>query len=193
MNGERLPGREKDRQERILDAVLRLLADRGIAGVSMRSVAAEAGVALGLVNYYFADKTGLVRAALIRIGQQDIELVRSDQSLAPEDQLWRALKRVVSPEFLTADYLSLRLQLWSLAQAHPDFAQINTVAQKRYRARLSELIRAARPELTSRECTRRAADIVVVQNGVWLTARLGLDRAALNRSVARCRDIALEG
>lgn len=45
-----------DRQERILDAVLRLLAQQGIAGVSIRAVAREAGVALGLVNYYYEDK-----------------------------------------------------------------------------------------------------------------------------------------
>jgi len=30
-----------------------------------------------------------------------------------------------------------------------------------------------------------------VQNGMWLTALLGLDRAALRRSVRRCEDIAL--
>ena len=70
------PPAEKDRQERILDATLSLLARHGIAGVSIRSVAREAGVALGLVNYYFDDKTGLVRAALLRIEEQDIQLVR---------------------------------------------------------------------------------------------------------------------
>lgn len=34
---------EKDRQQRILDALIALLAQRGIAGVSMRAVAREAG------------------------------------------------------------------------------------------------------------------------------------------------------
>lgn len=54
---------EKGRQERILDAVVRLLGQRGVSGVGMRSVARDAGVALGLVNYYYADKTGLICAA----------------------------------------------------------------------------------------------------------------------------------
>jgi hypothetical protein len=30
-----------------------------------------------------------------------------------------------------------------------------------------------------------------VQNGMWLTALLGLDRASLRRAVARCEEIAL--
>jgi hypothetical protein len=53
------------------------------------------------------------------------------------------------------------------------------------------LIRAARPDLSRRECDRRAADIDVLQNGLWLTALLGLDGASIRRSVRRCEDIAL--
>ena len=180
-----------DRQARILEAVLGLLARHGISGVSMRSVAREADVALGLVNYHYADKTSLIRAALHRIEQQDIALVEPDLALPPEDRLRAALRRVADPEFLTTEYLSLRLQLWSLARAHKDFEQINTEAQQRYRAGVAELIIAARPSLPKDECIRRAADIDVVQNGLWLTALLGLDGASIERSVARCEEIAL--
>lgn len=157
----------------------------------MRAVAREAGVALGLVNYYFEDKTGLIRAALHHIEAQDVALVQPDPGSSPEERLRSALRRVADPEFLTTEYLSLRLQLWALAQAHGDFAEINTTAQKRYRAGLSALIRVARPGLGRGECNRRAADIDVVQNGMWLTALLGLDRASLRRAVAMCEEIAL--
>lgn len=180
-----------DRQALILEAVLSLLSRHGISGVSMRAVASEAGVALGLVNYYFDDKTSLIRAALRRIEEQDVGLVHPDPTMPPVDRLRIALRRVADPEFLTTEYLSLRLQLWALAQAHEDFAQINTGAQKRYRAGLAALIRAARPELSRGECGRRAADIDVVQNGMWLTALLGLNRASIRRSVTRCEEIAL--
>lgn len=180
-----------DRQARILEAALGLLARHGISGVSMRSVAREAGVALGLVNYYYADKASLIRAALHRIEEQDVALVEPDPTVPPEERLRAALRRVADPEFLTTGYLSLRLQLWALAQAHEDFAQINITAQKRYRAGLAALIRATRPERTQAECDRRAADIDVLQNGLWLSALLGLDRASIRRSVARCEEIAL--
>ena len=182
----------KDRQERILDAVVGLLAQRGISAVSMRAVAREAGVSLGLVNYHYADKTSLIGAALRRIEAQDIALVEPDLALQPEERLRAALRRVADPEFLTTEYLSLRLQLWALARAHEDFEQINSDAQTRYRAGLAELIRAARPTLSRDQCRERAADIDVVQNGLWLTALLGLDRASIERSVARCEEIALD-
>lgn len=180
-----------DRQALILQAVLRLLSRHGISGVSMRAVAGEAGVALGLVNYYYEDKTSLIRAALRRMEEQDVALVTPDPALPAVDQLRAALRRVVEPQFLTTEYLSLRLQLWALAPAHEDFAGINSAAHKRYRAGLASLIHAARPDLPRAECARRAADIDILQNGVWLTALLGLDKAALRRSVARCEEIAL--
>jgi TetR/AcrR family transcriptional regulator, cholesterol catabolism regulator len=182
---------EKDRQERILDAVLGLLSQRGISAVSMRAVAREAGVSLGLVSYYYEDKSSLIRAALHRIEAQDMAMVEPDPSLAPEDRLRAALRRVADPKFLTTEYLSLRLQLWALAQAHEEFEQINTAAQERYRAGLAALIRGARPGLSRRDCNKRAADIDVVQNGLWLTALLGLDRASIRRCIGRCEEIAL--
>lgn len=184
-------GDKVDRKGLILGAVLRLLSREGIAGVSMRAVAREAGVALGLVHYYFDDKTSLIAAALREIEEQDLLIVDPDGELSPERRLRAALRRVADPEFLTTEYLALRMQLWALAQVNEEFAGINNAAQARYRAGLAALVRAARPELSRRECDKRAADIDVIQNGVWLTALLGIDPASIRRSVARTEDIAL--
>ena len=126
--------------QRILDAVLAVLARDGVSGVSMRAVAREAGVAVGLANYHFDSKTALITAALERIGQQDGELVASIPGADPADRLRNALRQVLDPAFLATDYLGLRLQLWSLAGVDPRFAEINETAQLRYRAGLGELI-----------------------------------------------------
>ena len=179
-----------DRQGRILEAVITLLGQHGISGVSMRAVAREAGVALGLVNYHYADKTSLIAAALRRVEEKDLALLETDASLAPDERLRTVLRRVAATEYLTTEYLSLRLQLWALASAHEDFAEINTSAQRRYRSRLARLIRDVRSDLSRAECAKRAADIDVLQNGLWLTALLGLDRASVKRCVARTEEIA---
>jgi AcrR family transcriptional regulator len=186
--------REKvDREALILEAALRLLARDGISGVSMRAVAREAGVAVGLVHYYYVDKTSLIAAVLLRVEEQDIAIVEPDLSLAPQDRLRAALRHVADPDFLTTEYLSLRLQLWALARADHAFADINARAQKRYRKGLARLIAAARPELSRAECDRRATDIDILQNGMWLTALLGLNRASIRRTVARTEEVALDG
>ncbi|WP_411375119.1 TetR/AcrR family transcriptional regulator [Arthrobacter sp. MPF02] len=183
-------GEQVDRQQRILEAALDLLSRHGISGVNMRAVAREAGVALGLVNYYYEDKSSLIRAALHSVDEHDLALVAPDPALPPDEQLQNALRRVAGPELLTTRYLSLRLHLWALARAHEDFALINAAAFDRYLDGLAALIGNAKPELSSTECKERAADIVVVQNGMWLTALLGVDKEFIQRSIARTEEIA---
>jgi TetR/AcrR family transcriptional regulator, cholesterol catabolism regulator len=183
-------GEQVDRQTRILDAAMDLLSRHGISGVNMRAVSREAGVALGLVNYYYADKASLIRAALKRVDEHDVALVAPDPALPPNERLLKALRDVVDPDLLTRQYLSLRLHLWALAKANEDFARINDAAFERYVAGLAVLIGDARPELSAEECRKRADDIVVLQNGVWLTALLGMDRASTERSISRTEEIA---
>lgn len=183
-------GEQIDRQTRILDAAMDLLSRHGISGVNMRAVAREAGVALGLVNYYYQDKTSLIRAALKRVDEDDVALVKPDPATPPKERLLEALRRVADPELLTTPYLSLRLHLWALAQANEDFGLINDAAFERYVAGLAVLIGNARPDLSAGECRKRADDIVVIQNGMWLTALLGLNRASTERSISRTEEIA---
>lgn len=52
--------RENSR-DKILDAAFRLLSKKGYANVSMRDIAAEAQVALGLLTYHFRTKENLLR------------------------------------------------------------------------------------------------------------------------------------
>ncbi|WP_165617460.1 TetR/AcrR family transcriptional regulator [Klenkia soli] len=54
------------RKIELLDATLRIIARDGLAGLSMRGLAAEAGAPLGAVSYYFAGKDELVEAAFAR-------------------------------------------------------------------------------------------------------------------------------
>lgn len=167
-----------------------MLGREGIAGVSMRAVAREAGVALGLASYHFENKTELISAALRQIGTTDMELVTPTGDGAPAELLRRSLHRAMDAALLTPHYLSLRLQLWSLAGVDSTYADINRSAQQRYLDGLAELVATARPDLADDEVRRRSADILTVQNGVWLTAILIDDEDAVHRALARCEAIA---
>ncbi len=57
---------ELPRREAILDAALEVITEHGTEGVTHRSVAAQAGVALGSTTYYFASRDELVREAFRR-------------------------------------------------------------------------------------------------------------------------------
>ena len=62
----RVPKRadHEERRRQIADALLRTAAMRGLHAAGMREVAAEAGVSLRLVQYYFGTKEELLLAAM---------------------------------------------------------------------------------------------------------------------------------
>ncbi len=55
-------GNQRSSVERIRDAALKCFAARGTSATSLRAVAAEAGVSLGLVQHHFDTKANLIKA-----------------------------------------------------------------------------------------------------------------------------------
>ncbi|MEU6772944.1 TetR family transcriptional regulator [Streptomyces sp. NPDC046759] len=60
---------DPDRRGRIIDAAIRVVGRDGIAGLSHRSVAAEADVPLGSTTYHFATLEELMVAALRQVNE----------------------------------------------------------------------------------------------------------------------------
>ncbi|MEU6674588.1 helix-turn-helix domain-containing protein [Streptomyces sp. NPDC046925] len=52
------------RTTQILEAAARLIARRGVRGLRVEELAAEAGVSTGLIYYHFKDRTGILRQTL---------------------------------------------------------------------------------------------------------------------------------
>ncbi|MGH8933292.1 MAG: TetR/AcrR family transcriptional regulator [Egibacteraceae bacterium] len=63
------------RRRELAEALLRITADRGLDQVSIREVAAEAGVAIGTVQHYFPTKDELLRFAFEYTAEQVRERV----------------------------------------------------------------------------------------------------------------------
>src|SRR5262245_30974992 len=64
--GSRVPKKidHDERRRQLAEALWRVLATHGMEAVSLRHVAAEAGVSMGMVQHYFADKDAMVLFAL---------------------------------------------------------------------------------------------------------------------------------
>jgi AcrR family transcriptional regulator len=60
----------EERRRQIADALVRTAATRGLHAAGMREVAAEAGVSLRLVQYYFGTKEELLLAAMQQLAAQ---------------------------------------------------------------------------------------------------------------------------
>lgn len=89
---------DRRRGGHILDAAIRLIATDGLAAVSIRAVAAEAGVSLAQVQYYFHSKDQLVTAAFEQAEEEFLAQVtlvldrpRSRRRLRAAIDLWLPL------------------------------------------------------------------------------------------------------
>jgi AcrR family transcriptional regulator len=103
---ERAVPRQVDHQERrahIAAAVARIAADRGLAGVSFREVAAEAGVSVSLVQHYFGTKDGLLLGTLEIVTGRMAERIFREVAPLGDDAHPRARLRAVAGAFLPTD------------------------------------------------------------------------------------------
>lgn len=70
-----------EREGQIVAAAVRVLAAVGVAGTTLRAVAAEADIPLGTLHYVFPSKDKLLRAVIAAVIAQVIDTVRANLEL----------------------------------------------------------------------------------------------------------------
>ncbi|GAA0600192.1 TetR/AcrR family transcriptional regulator [Streptomyces crystallinus] len=101
---------DPDRRRRIIDAAIRVVAERGIAGLSHRSVAAEADVPLGSTTYHFTTLDELMVAALRQANEGFAAAIRASGALAePGVDVAAELARLMG-EWIAGDRARVELE-----------------------------------------------------------------------------------
>jgi TetR/AcrR family transcriptional regulator, cholesterol catabolism regulator len=182
-----------DTQEQILDAAMSCIGRDGIDGASMRNVAREADVSLGLLSYHFDDKRSLIVAAFQLATDRllDTTLESLDGITDSEERVRAFVRGAFHGKFLEPDYLALRLALWAISRTDDEIAAVEQSLYERYADTIAGLIRDARPTLTAEHARQRATDVIVIQNGLWLNWARHSNRTDLDRGLGRCDAIAL--
>jgi AcrR family transcriptional regulator len=97
------------RRRQITDAVCRITVKGGLAAATFREVAAEAGVSVRLVQYYFGTKDELLLATQRRVAERAI--ARIAERLAAADGTPRAMLRALLVPFIPTDDESREVML----------------------------------------------------------------------------------
>ncbi|WP_160158236.1 TetR/AcrR family transcriptional regulator [Nocardioides sp. SLBN-35] len=84
------------RRDALLDAAVRLLARDGVAALTHRSVAAEAGTTHGNARYYFGTLDQLLDEALRRLASRQIDEVRALFEELPDIDVAERVDRLAS-------------------------------------------------------------------------------------------------
>ncbi|MFD4736968.1 TetR/AcrR family transcriptional regulator [Streptomyces virginiae] len=113
-----------DRRRAILEGAARVIARRGVRGLRVTDLAAEAGVSTALIYYHFKDRTGILRHALAFIGD------RADRYTGAVDEVGaapstvdphRLLERILLLEFQDLPEVRENSTAWGELRAHTIF------------------------------------------------------------------------
>src|SRR6266850_4239388 len=198
----RSPDRDRDAEQRILDAAHAVFVRRGTAGARMQEIAAEAGVNQALLHYYFRSKDRLAHAAFERAASQFMPAVI--QVLASDEELDAKVARIVALEL---DHLArapfLPGYIISEVTHHPERARqlIASVTGRAPEDLRPQVVAMLRKQIDARVKSRRMRPIAPEQFVVnlmalcifpfaarpMISAMLGMDQTAFEQFIARRR------
>jgi len=105
---------------KLIEAAYSVLATQGYEATSIKAVAQAAGVAPGLIHYYFASKEHLLLAVVEDAAARYAEEMRTLRaSLAPEQALDAAIAARKGRVEREPDRERLRIELFALGVRHP--------------------------------------------------------------------------
>jgi AcrR family transcriptional regulator len=145
-----------ERRREIADAVLAVVADAGLAAVSLNEVAAKARVSAGRVQHYFRSKTELIGAAFERgnalaaarirnlVGEQDLD------AADPRTVLTTVLTQLLPHYDATRTHMRVRQFFNAQALADPAIADQIRDRYDTFHRDLADLVARIDPSLADR-------------------------------------------
>ncbi|MGI5261965.1 TetR/AcrR family transcriptional regulator [Streptomyces angustmyceticus] len=174
-----------DRPTQILEAAARLIARRGVRGLRVEEVSAEAGVSTALIYYHFKDRTGLLRRTLEFINRRAVRYTDAafDVSDDPRTQLTEILLRELQDAPDVRENSAAWGELRATAVFDPDLRELLATATGEWNDDLAGLIHRAReadPALSGVDAQAAAERLTALVEGVserWLSGTTSLQRA----------------
>jgi len=132
-----------EREEAILAAACRVIAQSGAAGLRMSEVAREAGVSSALLHYYFATRRELLGRAFAfadtRVDAHVLALVGDDGPA--RDRLEALLIAYLSPEAVVIEDWVVWSELWRSARFDDSLRELLHDADREWLAQVAGLLR----------------------------------------------------
>lgn len=179
------------RRDQIAGALLRVAAERGLEAVSLRQVAAEAGVSAGMVQHYFRTKDEMLAFAMaqvVRTVGEHLEAQLSGEPLEPRTFLHQLLEQLLPVGEERERNAKVSLAFTAYASVRPDRASPIAEGTGRVRTLLADALRAeevAGTARTSVDPDHAATALIALVDGLVLHVLTGGCTPALARATFR--------
>lgn len=139
---------ETGKSKRIVEAMRRSVAQRGMAGSTFDHVAREAGVSRGLLHYYFGTKEQLLIEAVRHDCELRLQLLQAQLAGARTAEdftglLAQQLERTVREE---PDFVTLMFEVFTLSRRNEDIAAEYVQLMRRTRDQVAAMLADAQIE-----------------------------------------------
>ncbi|MFE6889579.1 TetR/AcrR family transcriptional regulator [Streptomyces sp. NPDC057694] len=174
-----------DKPTRILQAAARLIARRGVRGLRVERVAAEAKVSTALIYYHYSDRTGLLRRTLEFINERAVHYTDAafDADADPLAQLSQMLRLELQDDAEVRENSAAWGELRATAVFDAELREQLAAATARWVADLAGLIdgaKAAGQVATGIDSAAAAERLTAQVEGLsmrWLSGSTTLERA----------------
>lgn len=178
----------EDRRADLVEATLHCLAEQGHAGVSVRRIAAAAGVSAGLVNHHFDGIEALVAAAYEKMSTDLLAEVMSrvERETDPRARLSAYIAAIFSDAVLDPGLLKIWVVFWSMLPHAEPLKLIQKRMWADYHGSIARELAACPAADPAFDPAATALGLAALMDGLWLQGCLdpGSYRAA--DAVALC-------
>lgn len=178
-----------DRRREIAEAALRCLERVGYAELTARKVAAEAGMSLGHISYHF-NGMDEVLAEAYRLAAERLQAAGDAKIVmpgaTPAERLEAFLKAGFTDDVLSPGHLRARIDLWSVAIAHPNIAKVERALYDRYRSQVETLLQQVSDPWKTDRIPMVSDLIMATLDGLWLDWLRRHDAKAVQNGLEAC-------
>lgn len=166
------------RREQIVHATIRCLARWGYASLTMKRVAAEAGVSQGILHYYFRDKAAMLAAAARRVTADLDRRVATESRGAriARERLRAMIRACLRTAVDHRDFWTVFIEFWGEALHDRRLAAVNRQAYARARRLIGATLARGRATGEVRAVSLEEASAVVLGLLDGLSLQLTFDR-----------------
>lgn len=180
-----------ERHAAIIRAVWQVIAERGMAGVSMRTVASAAGVSVGRIQYRFHTKDELLRsslAAMLSGAADGYAQVRA--SAGADEALWQLIAHPLPRTKAARTGVAIFHQYVAAGISHPELADLLAEAKDGAEREAARLIARIAPHVEGPRTVARA--LIATADGLGMRVLTdGLSARAAERTLRATADHAL--
>jgi AcrR family transcriptional regulator len=180
------------RRRHLGEAVLRCILKNGSAGLSVRQIAAEAGVSLGLIRYHFGEFDELIAYAFDMTTDaffQSIDAALERVEPDPQARIEAFIGVSFSPPMLDRDVLGVWVVFWGLILHSRRMGSAQRREYSRYLALVDGLLSAlvADEGIPIRSIKLAAVGFTALMDGLWLAWCLNPAAFKPEQGVSLCR------